>query len=183
MKNQTYIRCPRCELNYILKKDKFCNVCKQEMKALGTLGAEDNMDMELCPICKVNYINPDEGICFACAKERENEDGEVKFNNDADWNNYASNEDEDINFDDEETGDMASITTLDDTPLGDDDMDLGIADDDDEPVDEDETFDSDFDDTFDDLDEEDDNYDDTGDDDDDDEEYDGDGASKRRKGN
>lgn len=172
MKNQTYIRCPRCELNYILKKDKFCNVCKQEMKALGTLGAEENMDMELCPICKVNYINPDEGICFSCAKERENEDGEVKFNNDNDWNGYATHEDEDVNFEDEETGDMASITNLDDGPLGDDDMDLGLADDDEEPVDEDETFDSDFDDTFDDLDdeEEEDDFDDDDDEEDDDEE-------------
>lgn len=183
MKNQTYIRCPRCELNYILKKDKFCNVCKQEMKALGTLGAEENLDMELCPICKVNYINPDEGICFSCAKERETEDGEVKFNNDSDWNGYATHEDEDINFEDEETGDMASITNLDDGPLGDeDDMDLGLADDDEEPVDEDETFDSDFDETFDDLDEDaDDDFDDDDDDEIDDDDENEVSKKKRKK--
>ena len=52
-----YIKCPRCELNYILKKDKFCDVCKSEMKA-GILEESDMEDfeleegLELCPICK-----------------------------------------------------------------------------------------------------------------------------------
>ena len=35
-----YIKCPRCELNYIVKKDKFCEVCKQEMKA-GSLSIDE----------------------------------------------------------------------------------------------------------------------------------------------
>ena len=54
-----YIKCPRCELNYIIKKDKFCDVCKSEMKA-GILEENDFDELEegldLCPICKVNYI-------------------------------------------------------------------------------------------------------------------------------
>lgn len=33
MKKPVYIRCPRCELNYIQKKDKYCSVCKAEMEA------------------------------------------------------------------------------------------------------------------------------------------------------
>lgn len=162
---QTYIRCPRCELNYILKKDKFCNVCKQEMKALGTLGAEENLDLELCPLCKINYINPDEDICPACAKEREMEDGEGTKNKygTSEWDAYTSPEDdEDSSYEDEEVGDMVSISNLDDSPLGDDDdMDLDLSDEEDEV--EDETFDSEFDDTFDDLDDDDvddDDYDD-----------------------
>ena len=150
MKNQTYIRCPRCELNYILKKDKFCNVCKQEMKAVGALGAEEDMDLDLCPICKINYINPDEDICPACAKERELEEGEngSKFNREDEWSSYTNSDDDDSSFGDEETGDMVSITNLDDTPL-DDDMDLDLSDDD---ATDDETFDGDFDDSFDNLD-------------------------------
>ena len=177
MKNQTYIRCPRCELNYILKKDKFCNVCKQEMKALGTLGAEDNLDLELCPICKINYINPDEDICPACAKERELEDGEEgtsKFGSRDDWSSYTNQED-DSDYDDEEVGDMVSISNLDDGPISDDDMDLGIGDDDDtDMVEEDETFDGEFDDAFDNLDDDDDD-----DYDDDDDDYDE--APKKKK--
>ena len=30
-KKPIYILCPRCELNYINKKDKYCNVCKAEL--------------------------------------------------------------------------------------------------------------------------------------------------------
>ena len=41
-----YIKCPRCELNYIVKKDKFCEVCKQEMKA-GSLGMDEFDEFEL----------------------------------------------------------------------------------------------------------------------------------------
>ena len=29
-----YIRCPRCELNYIKKKDQYCDICKREMKLI-----------------------------------------------------------------------------------------------------------------------------------------------------
>lgn len=158
---QTYIRCPRCELNYILKKDKFCNVCKQEMKALGTLGAEENLDLELCPLCKINYINPDEDICPACAKERELEEGDGlgKYDSENEWSSYTNTDDDD-GYEDEETSDMVSISNLDDGPItDDDDMDLGLSDDEDE-VDEDETFDSDFDDAFDNLDDDDDDDDD-----------------------
>ena len=54
-----YIKCPRCELNYIIKKDKYCDVCKSEMKA-GILEESDfdelEEGLELCPVCKVNYI-------------------------------------------------------------------------------------------------------------------------------
>ncbi len=153
-----YIRCPRCELNYILKKDKFCNVCKIEMKAQGTLGVDENLDLELCPICKVNYINIDEDMCPACAKENalgDSDDNDSGIDNDGSWRGvYDTNDEEDYGGrDDEETGDMVSITDLDDAPLdSDDDMELGLDDDldDDDKLsdDEDETFDSDFDDAF-----------------------------------
>lgn len=177
-KNQTYIRCPRCELNYILKKDKFCNVCKLEMRAQGTLGVDENLDLELCPVCKVNYINFDEDMCVACAKEKALEDGLVDEDDDNDgvWGKqYHSHDDDDdyIVGDDEETGDMVSITDLDDAPLDeDDDLGLGLDDDldDDKLDDEDETFDSDFEDAFDD-----------GFDDDFDDDEDGKPAKKKKK--
>ena len=66
MSKQQYIRCPRCELNYILKKDKLCSVCKAEMQ----VGGGENEEFELCPICKTNYIGPDEIMCSQCMEER-----------------------------------------------------------------------------------------------------------------
>lgn len=75
MKNEAvqYIKCPRCELNYISKKDKFCDVCKSEMKA-GILEETDfdefEEGMEICPICKVNYLNEGEKMCVTCQEEQ-----------------------------------------------------------------------------------------------------------------
>lgn len=97
-KKPVYTKCPRCELNYIQKKDKYCDVCKQEMKA-GSLEEEvlDNFDLELCPICKINYIADGESMCQSCMDESLLEDKEESTN----WKNYLdtsddSDEDEDI---------------------------------------------------------------------------------------
>lgn len=144
---QTYIRCPRCELNYILKKDKFCNVCKMEMKALGTMGQEENMDMELCPICKINYITSDEDMCPACAKEREYDDSDtVEGAREGVWG-YDEDVSDDDGYSDDENGDMVSIGSLGDSD-SDDDMDMNLDDDDDDAslsadFDDDEAFDDD----------------------------------------
>ena len=96
-----YIKCPRCELNYILKKDKFCDVCKSEMKA-GILKESDleEMDlleegMELCPICKVNYVNPGERMCTTCQEEQV---GDIK-DDEPDWRGFVDKADD---TDDEE---------------------------------------------------------------------------------
>lgn len=157
MKNPVYIRCPRCELNYIQKRDKYCNVCKMEMKAIGSMGIDENLDLELCPVCKVNYINPDEDMCVACAKEKALEEGLVNdVDNESDWDIIGN--DDGIYSEEEETGDMVSITDLDDSPFDNEDtLAIGLEDDEDlldEKVEEDEVFD-DLDDAFDDLDDED----------------------------
>lgn len=154
MKNPVYIRCPRCELNYIQKKDKFCNVCKLEMKAVGSLDIEDNLDLELCPVCKANYINPDEDMCVACAKERTLEEGiDADKDNDNSWDDYTN--DDGAYSEDEERGEMVSITDLDDDDVLDDDDDLSLGGDDDDLDNdkiEEDLEDDDFDDAFDDLD-------------------------------
>ena len=171
---QTYIRCPRCELNYILKKDKFCKVCKTEMKALGTLGAEENLDLELCPICKANYINSDEDICAQCAKEKELEEGEnTSSKYDGEWGNFNNQEEDEGSYQGDENGDMVSISSLEDTPLTDDDeMELDISGEEDDLVDDedneenpDDEDDFDLDDSEDDF-EDDDEDDDSADDED-----------------
>lgn len=73
-KKPTYILCPRCELNYIKSKDKYCTVCKAELGLVdpSILLPDEDVDGEkLCPICNINYIGEDEEICFLCQKERE----------------------------------------------------------------------------------------------------------------
>lgn len=173
MKKPVYIRCPRCELNYIQKKDKLCPVCKAELEAKSDY--IDDIDLELCPICRTNYIQPDEIMCASCLKEHQNEDGELT----GDWEDYLTREDdEDIVTADDETGEMASVTDITKSSLLDDDDELGpdidfddedgITFDDEELEDEeeldlDDEDDDDFD-NLDDIDDEDDD-DDFGDDD------------------
>lgn len=154
MKVEQYIRCPRCELNYIKKREKLCSVCKAELAA--DPNDVDDLELETCPICKTNFIRPDEIMCKQCLKERSLEDVIVSGNEE--WESYLNPDEENV-ASDEETGEMASITDLDSTDL-DDDMEI---DDDDLPDMEDEM---DFDDDDDDDDFDDD--DDLDDDDDDD---------------
>ena len=72
-----YIKCPRCELNYILEGDDYCHVCKSEMKHHAE-GDEDELlnleDMELCPVCGVNYIKEDETVCDECRGKSKGEE-------------------------------------------------------------------------------------------------------------
>ena len=58
-----YIKCPRCELNYIKEGEDYCDVCKAELKLGPQLlfagddeDDEFNEERELCPVCKQNYI-------------------------------------------------------------------------------------------------------------------------------
>lgn len=90
-KKPVYILCPRCELNYINKKDKHCNVCKAEMGLLDPsilIPDEEEAGIEkLCPVCHVNYIGEDEELCFLCEKEKV-EKVEVEEPDDA-WINFV----------------------------------------------------------------------------------------------
>ena len=153
---ETYVRCPRCELNYILKKDKYCEVCKQELKLTKAKEPEEfEEDLELCPICKINYLQEDEVMCPSCAKEKEMENGLYTDNDqDSDWEEFIENND--AILDNEELGEMISITEGEDD---DDDEDDGDENSDDEF--EDDDFDDEFeDDDFDDEDDENDEFDD-----------------------
>ncbi len=164
MRKPVYIRCPRCELNYIEKKDKLCSVCKAEMSTNRDDLVSD-LDLELCPICKTNYIQPSEIMCANCLKDHQSEDGEISGN---DWDEYVNRDEDEIVYDDEETGDMATVANIGDDTLN-DDIDTGIGFDDgldDDLSDLTDDLDDDFDDEED-EDDEDDLDDDLLDDDDD----------------
>ena len=177
-----YIKCPRCELNYILKKDKFCDVCKSEMKA-GIL-KESDLDelelmeegMELCSMCKVNYVNPGETICSTCQEEHY---GETK-DDEPDWRGFvdkSDDNDEEIDLlpveDDDEIDEELEGAFAEDL-----DDDFGDEEDSEDHDGEDDNDFDDFDDSFDsDDDEDDDDEEEYEDDDEDDEDID---FSKRR---
>lgn len=164
MKKVAYIRCPRCELNFIQKKDKYCAVCKAEMSA-NKEDFIDDLDLDLCPICKTNYIQSDEVMCQSCLKERGNDVDDHISATQQEWDSYVQQDEEDFILPNEETGELA-IVDLDDDELDEDlslvDEEFDEDDDTNEESEEDEEFEDDYD--FDDEDD----YDDDEDDDDDD---------------
>lgn len=100
-----YILCPRCEINYINAKDKYCAVCKAEL-GIGDPSVllpdeEEVQDERLCPVCHVNLIGEDEDVCIECKKEREEKEKEVSEGaddeeNPSDWDPFNDDEEEEI---------------------------------------------------------------------------------------
>ena len=65
-----FIKCPRCELNYIHEDEQYCSVCKREMKG------EAHEDLfELCSICNENPVMPGKDVCPMCYKEMNQQQG------------------------------------------------------------------------------------------------------------
>lgn len=107
-----YVKCPRCELNYIDgDKQEYCDVCIAEMKGNKLEFADLDEDelveefeeegSELCSICGVNHVRYGETICDSCKKQSEY-DGEEEIDpeQDEEWKNYLSDDTEDLTLDD-----------------------------------------------------------------------------------
>ena len=55
MKPIKYIKCPRCELNYINSRQKLCDVCKKELDKKGSGFADlEELEQYICPVCKTS---------------------------------------------------------------------------------------------------------------------------------
>lgn len=65
-----FIKCPRCELNYIREEEQYCSVCKREMK-----GEAHDDPFELCSICNENPVMPGKDVCLMCYKEMSQQQG------------------------------------------------------------------------------------------------------------
>ena len=65
-----FIKCPRCELNYIREEEQYCSVCKREMK-----GESHDDPFELCSICNENPVMPGKDVCYMCYKEMSQQQG------------------------------------------------------------------------------------------------------------
>lgn len=130
-----YIKCPRCELNYILEGEDYCHVCKSEMKH-HTEADEDDLlnleDMELCPVCGVNYMKEDQTICDECRGKSKGDDLDEKSwkNDDEDSSVSASS---DIDSDDEDEEFNSGFSDIDPEE---DDLDPYKTDDDDDLLDD-----------------------------------------------
>ena len=162
-----YVKCPRCELNYINEEEQeYCDVCIAEMKGSKLKFAdldefEEVAEPELediCPVCGVSTLRPGEKICDNCRLQQEyEEDEDVDMEKDEEWKNYLEEDEESVSsepaiqldlpdddeyddFDDEEDDDEQYEE---EDPLDDFD-DLGDIDYDDDDDDDDEDDDEDF---------------------------------------
>ena len=153
-----YVKCPRCELNYIDEdKQEYCDVCLAEIHGDRLQFADiddeemDEIDAELetadiCPICGINPLRFGEKVCENCKQETSEYDSEeeIDIENDDEWQNYLDEPDGDLTLDEE---------TLDE------ELDAEFDEDEEESFDDDDYFDDDLD-SLDDLDDEDDDDDD-----------------------
>ncbi len=102
-----YMKCPRCELNYIdAEKQEYCDVCLREMKGLSSdideiEEVEEEMPTELCPICGENMMRSGEKMCDECKKKAEYEVEEPDPEDDDEWREYLDDDTDDL---DEEMG-------------------------------------------------------------------------------
>ena len=110
-----YVKCPRCELNYIdEEKQEYCDICIAEMKGNKLQFADldddeleeleaDVEQSEICPVCGVNKMRYGDKMCEACKKEQEYDaEEEVDIDKDEEWKNYLDDdEDADLTIDDE----------------------------------------------------------------------------------
>ena len=101
-----YIKCPRCDLNYIDgEKQSYCDVCLKEMKGIKTdsdeLEEEEDSELatELCPICGENMMRPGEKMCEECRNKAELEEEEPDPEEDTAWRNYLDDDMEDTDTD------------------------------------------------------------------------------------
>ena len=100
-----YIKCPRCELNYIdAEKQEYCDVCLKEMKGIdlgdGIDDAEEDAATELCPVCGENMMRAGEKMCEECRKKAEYEEEEPDPDEDDEWREYLD-DDTDADLDSE----------------------------------------------------------------------------------
>ncbi len=94
-----YIKCPRCELNYIdAEKQEYCDICLKEMKGIITdldemEDEEEDLATELCPVCGENMMRPGEKMCEECRKKAEYEAEEPDPEADDDeWREYIDDD-------------------------------------------------------------------------------------------
>ena len=93
-----YMKCPRCELNYIdAEKQEYCDVCLKEMKGLSTdvdeiEETEEDVPTELCPVCGENMMRAGEKMCEECRKKAEYEAEEPDPDEDDEWREYLDDD-------------------------------------------------------------------------------------------
>lgn len=73
----TLTKCPRCELNYITDGEKYCKICRLEMK-----GEPVREEIEMCSMCGEHPSMPGKDVCLFCLKEMNGAEQDADNEND-----------------------------------------------------------------------------------------------------
>ena len=65
-----FVKCPRCELNYITESERYCKICLREMK-----GDVAQDEVELCSVCNEAPALPGRDMCLFCLKDMNGQNG------------------------------------------------------------------------------------------------------------
>ncbi|MDO5022592.1 MAG: hypothetical protein Q4E07_04565 [Eubacteriales bacterium] len=103
----SFVKCPRCELNYMKDTDKYCDVCQSEL-----FGDASEDEVELCSICGESPALPGKDVCLFCQREMS---GHAKGGVSGDEDLRADDEDtDDEDAEDVDSEDLEDIEDLDD---------------------------------------------------------------------
>ncbi|NLL62680.1 MAG: hypothetical protein GX241_00300 [Ruminococcaceae bacterium] len=107
-----FIKCPRCDLNYMKDTDKYCAICLRELR-----GEEQVDEIELCSVCGESPAMPGKDMCLFCLRELNAQNNKLNGDEEDD-ENVELEEDDDIELDDE-VDDIDDMDEIDDEVLND----------------------------------------------------------------
>ncbi|MGI6162073.1 MAG: hypothetical protein ACOYJD_08605 [Christensenellales bacterium] len=64
------VKCPRCELNYMQDSERYCEVCRREVRRED----KESEQPETCSECNENTAIKGKDICLYCLKERKRQE-------------------------------------------------------------------------------------------------------------
>ncbi|MGI6738669.1 MAG: hypothetical protein ACOX54_04635 [Christensenellales bacterium] len=91
-----FIKCPRCELNYMKDTDKYCAICLRELR-----GEEQVDEIELCSVCGESPAMPGKDMCLFCLREMNAQNNTLNGDEDNDEDTELDEDDDDIELDEE----------------------------------------------------------------------------------
>ena len=107
-----FLKCPRCELNYIMASEKYCKVCMREMK-----GDNAHDEIEMCSVCSENPVLPGRDICLFCLKEMSSQTATTSSHDD------TNDSEEQVNT--RALTDLDDVSSMDEIPEVDSDIPAG----------------------------------------------------------
>ncbi len=103
-----FVKCPRCELNYMKDTDKYCDVCQRELR-----GSAHEDEVELCYICGESPALPGKDVCLFCLREM-NGSAKVNTSNSEDDSIEEDDDNDDEDVDDEHLKEIEDLDDLED---------------------------------------------------------------------